>query len=79
MRFEIEAEYKLEEGCRCLCCFEPTGSWVVRDMEDKLEDVYFTTEDAAYAWVREFMDKRNHESHNENIKISKQESNNTNR
>ena len=78
MRFEIEPEYILEEGCRCLSCFEHTGKWLVRDMEDKIQDVKFNTEDAARAWVREFFYKRNYEIHNKNTEISKQDINNAN-
>ena len=59
MRFEIEPEYILADDCRCLSCFEHTGKWLVRDMEDKIEDAKFDTENAARSWVREFMDKRN--------------------
>ena len=72
MRFDIEPEYVLEEGCRCLSCFEPTGRWRVSDIEDKIQDVYFATEKDARDWVRRFMDKHNYETHHENTKVSEQ-------
>lgn len=78
MRFEIEPEYVLEEGCRCMSCWERTGRWKVVDMEDRLADVYFDTEESATAWVRQWMDKRNYETHTKDSKISQQNINGSN-
>jgi hypothetical protein len=63
VRFQIQAEYELEKGCRCGSCYDLTGRWIVSDMEDKLADVFFDTEKDARNWVREYMDKRNYETH----------------
>lgn len=46
-RFEVEPDYELDKGCRCLSCWEPTGKWRVRDMDDEYEDTIFNTEEEA--------------------------------
>jgi len=46
-RFQWDIETVLEEGCRCLCCFERTGRWYVMDVQDIVPDEYFNSEEEA--------------------------------
>jgi hypothetical protein len=50
-RYEIEEEYVLEEHCICLCCYERTGKWLVRDMKEDVDDLTFDTEQEANTWI----------------------------
>lgn len=46
-RFEVEPEYELEKGCRCLSCYERTGKWLVKDINDEFPDESFDSEEEA--------------------------------
>ena len=46
-RFQWDIETVLEEGCRCLSCFERTGRWYVMDSMDIYPDEFFTNEEDA--------------------------------
>lgn len=46
-RFRVEPEYELDEGCKCLSCWEPTGAWLVQDMKDLVKDEIYPSEEQA--------------------------------
>lgn len=50
-RFVIEPEYRIQEGCKCLSCWEPTNNWLGIDMDDIEEDVVFNTRQEAEEWL----------------------------
>lgn len=52
-RYKIEPEYEIAEGCKCFSCWEYTGKWLVRDMEDEMEDLVFDSQEEAEDWVKQ--------------------------
>jgi hypothetical protein len=59
-RFIIEPEYRIQEGCKCLGCWEPTGNWLGIDMNDIHQDVVFDTEQEANEWLaKKLLDENN--------------------
>jgi hypothetical protein len=50
-KYQIELHYELDEGCRCLSCWEPTGRWVVTHDDDIKFEMLFDTEEQAKEWV----------------------------
>lgn len=50
-KYQIEADYELDKGCRCLSCWSPTGKWVVTHDIDIEFEMLFDTEEAAKEWV----------------------------
>jgi hypothetical protein len=61
-RFSVEPDYEIAQGCRCCSCWEPTGKWLVCDIEDKIEDLVFETKEEAISWIK---NNSNQETFNE--------------
>ena len=50
-KYQIEAHYELDKGCKCLSCWSPTGKWIVTHDDDYTFEMLFDTEEAAKEWV----------------------------
>lgn len=51
-KYQIEPDYELDKGCRCLSCWSPTGKWAVTHDDDYTFEMLFDTEEAAKEWVQ---------------------------
>lgn len=54
--FFIEPEYAMSKGCKCGCCEDPTGKWLVWNRSDTA-NLKFDNENEAIAWVESQHDK----------------------
>lgn len=50
-KYQIEPDYVLDKGCKCLSCWSPTGKWAVTHDDDYTFEMLFDTEEAAKEWV----------------------------
>ena len=51
-KYQIEPDYELDKGCKCLSCWSPTGKWAVTHDDDYTFEMLFDTEEAAKEWVQ---------------------------
>lgn len=51
-RYLVEPQYELEDYCLCGSCYEPTGKWLVCDINDEQDDVVFETKEEAEEWLK---------------------------